>query len=137
MTIVTIMTTNVTKIAPGDKFVDAQEILNNAAFHHLLVEQNGRLVGIVSDRDISGKIASYLKDHQSSDFSTQLGTSDIRDIMTTDVLTIDRDTPIGAASILLLENNISCLPIVDANNVIEGVVTRKDLLKYYVYSQTN
>ncbi|WP_320822039.1 CBS domain-containing protein [Reinekea sp.] len=129
------MTTDMTKIAPDDKFAEAQEILDNAPFSHLLVEQHGRLVGIVSDRDISRKIAGYLKNNQSSNFTTQLAGLTIRDIMTTDVLTIDRDTPIGAASVLLLENNISCLPIVDDNNVIEGIVTREDLLKYHVYSE--
>jgi acetoin utilization protein AcuB len=123
------------KITPGDKFADVQEIFNNNSFHHLLVEQNGRLVGIVSDRDISRQIAGYLKNNQGSNFTTQLANSNIADFMTTEVLTIDRDTPIGAASILLLEKNISCLPIVDAHNVIEGIVTREDLLKYYVYSE--
>ena len=135
MTIVSIMTTNMTTISPGDKFADAQAILNKASFTHLLVEQDGRLVGIVSDRDISRKIASYLKDNQGSGFATRVANSNIKDIMTTNVLTIDRDTPIGAASVLLLEHNISCLPVVDVNNVIEGIITREDLLKYYVYSE--
>jgi acetoin utilization protein AcuB len=127
------MTTNVTRISPEDDFRKAQEILDSAPFHHLLVEQAGVLVGIVSDRDLMSKIASYIDNNPGNAFNKLQSSISVADIMTTQMLVIDRDTPIDAASILLLANNISCLPIVNADYVIEGIVTWKDLLKYYVY----
>jgi len=133
MTIATIMTTNVTRITPEDTFRKAKTILDTAPFHHLLVEENGKLVGIVSDRDLMSKISGYFNNNQGVAPDQLRSTISVADFMTTKMLVIDRDTPIDAASIIILANNISCLPIVNADYVIEGIVTWKDLLKYYVY----
>jgi len=133
MTVATIMTTNVTKISPSDGFRKAQDILDTEPFHHLLVEQDGKLVGIVSDRDLMGKIGTYIDKSPGQAYNKLRASISVADIMTTKMLVIDRDTPIDAASIILLANNISCLPIVNADYVIEGIVTWKDLLKFYLY----
>jgi acetoin utilization protein AcuB len=127
------MTANVTTVSPEDDFRRAKEILDTESFHHLLVEQHGKLVGIVSDRDLTRRIAGYLDDNNGNAYDNFQSKSLVADLMTTKILVVDRDTPIDAASILLLANNISCLPIVNADYVIEGIVTWKDLLKYYVY----
>ena len=58
----------------------------------------------------------------------------INDVMTKKVITVDSETPIQTASILLLENNISCLPVVDAEYMIEGILSWKDILHYYIYN---
>jgi len=133
MTIAAIMTTDVATLQPSDPFSKAQEILRNAHFHHLLIEQNNQLVGIVSDRDMMSQVAKYISSNNGESFSDFLPRLKISDVMTRDSITIDKDTPIDAASILLLEKNISCLPVVNSSQVIEGIVTWKDLLKYYVY----
>ncbi len=52
----------------------------------------------------------------------------IHDIMTTDVATVHRDTPLRDAARLLLERRISGLPVVDENNKLVGIVTEADFL---------
>jgi len=49
--------------------------------------------------------------------------------MTTDVITVKRDTPIYEAVEILIKNNISGLPVVDDEGVLIGVVTEKDMLE--------
>ena len=53
--------------------------------------------------------------------------------MSITLITAKKDTLIDAAAILLLEHNISCLPVVSIDGAIEGILTWKDMLKYYVY----
>lgn len=54
--------------------------------------------------------------------------------MTSAIIGIDRSTDLDTASILLLENDISCLLVTDDNDGLEGLLTWKDLLQYFVYS---
>ena len=133
MNITEIMTVDVTKISPQNTLGEAKTILDAAHFHHLLVEDDDKLVGIISDQDIRDQIADFSLKTTTLSYAEFESSTSVADIMTTDMLVIDVDTPIDAASILILENNISCLPIVNAKMAIEGIVTWKDLLKYFVY----
>ncbi|ATX77460.1 MULTISPECIES: CBS domain-containing protein [Reinekea] len=133
MNITEIMTVDVTRVSPQNTLRDAKEILDAAPFHHLLVEEDGKLVGIISHQDIRDQIAEFTLNSTTMAYPEFESTIKVADIMATDMLMIDVDTPIDAASILILENNISCLPIVNAKMAIEGIVTWKDLLKYFVY----
>lgn len=53
--------------------------------------------------------------------------------MSTTLITVQKDTLIDTAAILLLEHKISCLPVVAKDEAIEGILTWKDMLKFYVY----
>lgn len=134
MTIETIMTTDVLTLKPHDSFRKAQEILRRVPFHHILIGDEAKILkGVISDRDMMQQAAKYLDNNNGESFTDFLPRLTVADVMTRDVITVDRDTPIDAASILLLENNFSCLPVVDHEQRIVGIVTWKDLLKYYVY----
>jgi acetoin utilization protein AcuB len=47
-------------------------------------------------------------------------------------ITVDAETSIEEASNLLLENNISCLPVISPQGSVEGIVTWKDILKFHL-----
>ena len=52
--------------------------------------------------------------------------------MSRNPITVDKDVQIEDAVHILLENDISCLPVISATRDIEGILTWKDILKYYV-----
>jgi acetoin utilization protein AcuB len=133
MHITEIMTADVTKISPQSTFRQAKDILDAAPFHHLLVEEDGKLVGVISDQDLTVKIASYTVKNNPINYNEVTENIRVADVMSTDLQMIDSETPIDTASILLLENNISCLPIVNAKMAIEGIVTWKDFMNHFVY----
>lgn len=54
-----------------------------------------------------------------------------KDIMSTDVLSVDRQTPIYQAVELLIRNEITGMPVVDADMSLVGVITEKDLLRLF------
>lgn len=134
MTIKSIMSKDVLTLKPQDTFERAQEILRRVPFHHLLIVDEAKILqGVVSDRDLMGQAAKYLNNNNGESFTDFLPRLSCADIMTRNAITVDAETPIQAASILLLENNFSCLPVVNAEHKVEGIVTWKDLMKYYVY----
>ena len=130
MLVKNIMTAKVYTVTPSSSFMSIQEIFEREVFHHLLVEDNGLLLGVISDRDIMKHISQQIRLDQLE--IPQVLTA--ADVMTSAVISVDQETPINTASILLLENNISCLPVVDADFNIDGILTWKDILRFHIYN---
>ena len=128
-----IMTVNVDTITPKTTLKQVQSIFDRESYHHLLVVEAGKLVGVISDRDMLRLTLPDSDDDDAPHVDEAWLQQPASEFMTTALITIDRETLIDCASILLLENNISCLPVVDLDNCVEGILTWKDLLKYYVY----
>ena len=133
MEIQEIMTTDVTTAHPDQLVGELHDLFTRVCYHHIPVVSDDKLLGIVSDRDVSRSlslIASFDEEQPSGEALLQ---QSAEDIMTRAVVTVDRTTSIDCASILLLENNISCLPIIDDDNSLEGILTWKDILRFHVY----
>ena len=128
-----IMCTNVHTVTPEASLGELKEIFERVDYHHLLVQEKGRLMGVVSDRDISRHLSPFLNTSgENRNDRKQLDMSGT-ELMSTQLITVSKETAIDSASILLLENNISCLPVTGAQQVIEGIVSWKDILQYHVY----
>ena len=135
MDVQNIMTTDLMTIKPNQIVRDVFELFNQVSYHHVPVVNDNKLVGIISDRDVSRNLSRFFvtTDEEEGELMDRL----VSDIMTTELVTIDKSTSIDCASILLLENNISCLLIVDDELLLEGLLTWKDILEYYVYAGDN
>lgn len=119
----TIMTKTLTTVTPDHAVSNISHLFDHVTFHHLPVVEAGVLIGIISDRDLAKCL------------SNQEGSEDLcaRDIMSSDPVTVDPSTSIETASILLLENRFSCLPVINDDSHLEGILSWKDLLRFYVY----
>jgi acetoin utilization protein AcuB len=126
----TIMTKNPNTLTSTQPIHDAARLLQAVTYHHIPVVDNDKLVGILSDRDIAGYISPVL---ELSEETRSAAHRPVSEIMTTNLITVDISTSIECASILLLENNISCLPVIDEELRLQGIVTWKDILRFHVY----
>jgi acetoin utilization protein AcuB len=121
-----IMTRELMVANPEHLVSDLRDFFSRVPFHHIPVVEEQKLVGIVSDFDTAkcfGDAGSGIEKLTASD------------IMSTSLVTADDATSIECAAILLLENDISCLPILNSDDLLLGLVTWKDLLKYFVYHE--
>jgi CBS domain-containing membrane protein len=110
-----------------------------------VVDGDGRLVGVVSEKDFLammglGKPQSFMQIiahclQNKGCMATSLRNHSIREIMSTTVITAGPDITIGAISALLKEKRINRLPIVDADGRPLGIVTRTDLVHSYCFLQ--
>jgi len=89
---------------------DLCELLDREGFHHLLVANQGVLLGVISDRDLKGRRGTLA-----------------RHIMTASPLTVTPRTQVSHAISMLLHQRISCLPVVE-NGQIKGILTATDML---------
>lgn len=133
MIVADIMSKQVHTVTPNTKLTALRDIFASVSYHHLLVEKNSKLVGVISDRDVLANLSPFIGTMGEQDRDRALLELSVENIMSTTLITIEHHTLIDTASILLLENNISCLPVVDADLSIEGIVSWKDILQYHVY----
>jgi CBS domain-containing protein len=105
----------------ADDVVDlAANLMRWKHIRHLPVEDDdGRLVGLISHRDLVDLLAS-------SNHHVKRSVA-IRDIMHTDLLTATPDTPTMAALSTMRDNNIGCLPVVRGEHLV-GIITERDFL---------
>ena len=124
-----IMTREVVTLFEEDNLVGVEEGMQKFRFRHLPVVDEGRLVGLVTQRDMLRVAASSLE-HGAHQKTHKLKESAfVRDVMLRDLVTVREDTPLGDAGLLLWNNKLGCLPVVDDGNRLLGIVTEADFVK--------
>lgn len=121
-----IMTQDVVTVAPNDTLWQADQLLMKGRFRHLPVVEAGRLVGIVSDRDI--RIPLFLNSRETALQTMQQ--KQIRQIMRQPVMTASPLMAIEQAAAIMYENKIGCLPVLD-NDRLVGIITESDIFRAF------
>lgn len=121
-----IMSSPALALAPDATVREAWASLRTKRIHHLLVaNEDERLLGIVSDRDL-------LRLHMSQSSRVSINSMPLKDVMRTSVLTALGITTIRAAAEALVSQRVGCLPVVYASGRLHGIVTRTDILRSVV-----
>lgn len=94
---------------------------------HMPVVRGGRLVGVVSQRDLLRASLSELTSFRSEERRAFLHAIEISQVMSTPPITIDPDASLQKAALLMAEQKIGCLPVVEADRLI-GLLTETDVL---------
>jgi len=118
-------------VTPSTKLFEAQKLMRDGGFRRLPVVSSGRLVGIVTDRDLREAAPSKATSLSVFELNYLLSRLTVKEVMKTSVLTISPDDPIERAALLMNEHKISGLPVVDGGMVV-GILTITDLLQAFV-----
>jgi uncharacterized protein (DUF39 family)/CBS domain-containing protein len=113
--VVGVMQTAVTCRANENIRTIAQRIVTRSVNHIIVVDDGGKLGGIVTSWDITRALAE--------------GKTALADIMSRRVVTAKPDEPLDAASRRMAQHNISALPVIDAERKVLGIVTAEDVSK--------
>ncbi len=125
-----IMTVPVVTVDMDDRLERVKEIFDAKGFHHLLVtDENKKLSGIVSDRDLLRALSPYVGSVAETTRDLATLNKRVHQIMTRRPLTLRPQSGIAEAVNLLLTRRISCIPIVDDDFKPVGIVSWRDLLK--------
>jgi len=117
-----VMTGKVVTLSPHHSFNDAANLMNDRYFRHcVVVDGQRKIIGVISDRDILRALARNPNSRSKS----------LDQIMTTNPITVKRNTPIIEAVSKILFKRINCLPVVEDDDTVCGIVTSTDLLKSY------
>ena len=107
-----------------------RDIFAKARFQHVpVVEQTNRLVGIVSVKDYFRELSPVMDSASDPSISVFLRSRKVHQVMVSPVITISESSSVKQAAALLLQHNISCLPVVDEHKHLLGLVSWKDILR--------
>lgn len=132
MTVDTIMSRDVVTVRPDAALMEIRGLLHEKGFNHLLVtEEDDTLCGVISDRDVLKAISPFLDTYSEEHRDVKTLSQPASEIMQSEPITVAPDTTIKEASMMLLDNRVSSLPVVEGNELV-GIVTGKDMLEYYI-----
>lgn len=124
-----IMRREFVSLQASDHLDFVEDVMSLGRIRHLPVVENGKLVGIVSHRDLLANSLSRAIDFDANDRRTFLRSVDVAEAMARNVITVRRETPIDEAARLMLRHRVGCLPVVDDEGAPVGLVTETDLIR--------
>ena len=126
------MSSEVITIEENDSMQEALKLLKEHDIRMLPVMKKGKLVGIVTDRDLkkaSPSDATTLEVHELLYLLTQV---EVKEIMTRDPVTVPPDYTVEETAQVLLENKISGAPVMDKTGKVIGTITQTDLFRVLI-----
>ncbi|MEE9234581.1 MAG: CBS domain-containing protein [Candidatus Acidoferrales bacterium] len=123
-----IMTRGPTSLDHDARLLDAALVMRSSGFRHLPVVNSGRVVGLISDRDVQRASPSMFKRMSPEEYNRIFETTPIEKIMATDPVTVRPDTPLTEVVKLMHEGKFGSVPVVEGDKQLVGIVTVTDLL---------
>lgn len=115
-------------LSPEDSMLDASRLLVEKNIRHIPVKKDGKIIGILSDRDVQRSMRIDRQDDKM--VMTINSLSKISDFMNWPVMTVSEDTSIVKVIEDLLEQKVNALLVENSDREITGIITSEDILKY-------
>lgn len=117
------MTREVVTLKETQNLGKAEDLLTMHCIRHLPVTRQGKLVGLVTHRDLLRAAATHASDPAAQPLWAA-------DIMTRDVTTVTPNDSLREAVAMMLRNKFGCLPVVTGDGTLVGILTEADLVRY-------
>jgi len=124
------MQTQVVTIGEGDSLSTAEDIMRLGGVRHMPVVHAGKLVGVLSERDLLRISLSGLSSEANAERRAFLQALQVGRAMSAPPVITEPSAPVERAARLLAERKIGCLPVVDGERVV-GIVTATDVLLHF------
>ena len=116
-------------LKPDETLDLANDVISLGRIRHIPIIEDGRLVGVLSERDMMGAATTTIFGLKRKSKSALLKSVLIKDVMKKKVVTVKPDTPIKDAAHLMKEKKIGCVPVVNEGSLV-GLVTTTDILRF-------
>lgn len=131
-----IMTSRVVTVEMDDSLEVIRDIFRKVKFHHLIVVDGEKIVGVISDRDLLKALSPYVDTMSETNRDRATLEKRAHQIMSHYPSTVLQSCPIDKAAQVMLDRGISCLPVTNADGTVAGIMTWKDLLKALLQSES-
>lgn len=126
------MTKDPVCITPEQTISQVVDLMSEKKLHRLPVVQGKRIVGLVTEGTISASGASKATSLSIYELNYLLSKTTVDTIVIRNVITIHEDALMEDAAMTMLKNDIGCLPVVDENGEISGILTQNDVFNAFL-----
>jgi len=127
-----LMSQDLVTLTEDETLAHAQRCMARGRIRHLPVVRDQKLVGLVTHRDLLAASFSVFADVDPTEQRRVFATVLVAEIMHRDVVTVDPDLSTSRAARFLLKNKFGCLPVVEDERVLVGILTEADFLRLTV-----
>ena len=126
------MSTDLVTLTEDETLAHAQRCMARGRIRHLPVVRDGKLTGLVTHRDLLAASFSIFAEVERNEQRRIFDTVRVVEAMHRDVVTVSPTLGVAQAASILLENKYGCLPVVDGEGILVGIVTEADFLRLTV-----
>ena len=123
-----IMSTEVRTLGRNDNLGLARDIMRQERIRHFPVLDDGRVVGVVSQRDLFHATLGSLMNYGERSEQAYLASVSVKEVMEEPAVTISPEASVKEAAALMVQRRIGCLPVVEKGR-LAGIVTETDILR--------
>ncbi|MEK6797410.1 MAG: CBS domain-containing protein [Planctomycetota bacterium] len=126
-----VMTSRVHTLTMDDSIRSAARLFRKEQFHHVVVLDGAKVAGVLSDRDILKAVSPFVGNpllERPQDSGTMQRR--LHQVMTRNLVTVGPMKSVATAAQTMLNERVSCLPVVDDQGKLIGIVTRRDLVAH-------
>jgi CBS domain-containing membrane protein len=129
-----LMTEHVFSLRPHDDLATLYDLMDSKHIRHVpIVDKEGDIVGLVTHRDLSRSALGPQDDLPLSMQREMLRRRKIREIMATEVETVEPDDDLKLAAEMLIEDKIGCVAVAEGEHLV-GILTEADFVRLYIES---
>jgi len=125
------MTANPYTVTSSDSITEAYEIMSQHKIRRLPVVDNGRLVGIITDKELQQVTPSKATSLSIYEINYLLSKTTVGSVMTRDLVTVSQDALLEEAAVLMRDNNIGALPVMDGDKLV-GIITETEVFDSFI-----
>ena len=128
------MAKDVLTVDKNTSLMRATRIMKENTIRRLPVVSHGKLVGIVTDRDVKDASPSKTTSLDVHELYYLLSEMKVKDVMTPNPLTLRGRDSLEKAALIMLESKISGIPVADENGHLDGLLSETDVLRGFIHS---
>jgi len=126
-----LMTKKIVSIGPNNTMLEVSQLMTNRNLRHLVVQENGKLIGILSDRDLLKSMRSDLIDSKHMELSLN-STQKVHDYMNWPVYVVMESTSVQKVIEEFLSQRVSAFVVENNKGEMKGIITIDDILEYFL-----
>jgi acetoin utilization protein AcuB len=120
-------------ITEETSMIKAIHIMKERRFRRIPVVAQGKLVGMVTDRDLKEASPSKATSLDVHELYYLLAELQVQEIMSRNPISVSEDDTVEHAAQIMLEHTISGLPVVDAGGKVVGIITQSDVFRAFMH----
>ena len=126
------MTRHVITISMDATLSEVQQVFEAAAFHHLVVTEEGKVVGVLSDRDLLENLSPFIGKLSEQTRDIARLNRKVHQVMSRHLRTVTPDTHLAQAGDMMIRDRIGCLPVVGDGGKVVGILSIRDVARVTV-----
>ncbi len=111
---------------------EVDRMMKKYKFHRMIIVDDGKLVGYLSDRDVMRVAPSPATSLSKYEIRELLDKLSVKDIMQQRVITVSEDATIEEAALIMYQNKVGGLPVISQVGKVVGIITATDILKTFI-----